>query len=110
MRSRELRRRKKDKENLVYISDDEMMGAYLNVCSIAADEEYEMKELKHTIRDIVRNELSDKQRAAVIYIFYEGYTHKQVAEMMGVSKSTVDTYIGRALERIRKILADKGIM
>lgn len=110
MRSRELRRRKQDKENLVYISDDEMMGAYLNVSSIAADEEYEMKELKHTIRDIVRNELSDKQRAAVVYVFYEGYTHKQVAEMMGVSKSTVDTYIGRALERIRKILADKEIM
>lgn len=110
MRSRELRRRKQDKENLVYISDDEMMGAYLNVSSIAADEEYEMKEIKRTIRDIVRNELSDKQRAAVIYVFYEGYTHKQVAEMMGVSKSTVDTYIGRALERIRKILADKEIM
>lgn len=110
MRSRNMRRRKQEKENLVYFSDEEMMSAYSNISSTGADEEYEQLELKRIIRDIVMNELSYMQRTAIVYVFYEGYTHKQAAELMGVGKSTIDSYISRALARIKKRLENKGVM
>ena len=96
MHSRELRRRRRDKDKLVYFSDDEILDVYCNVSTMGTDEEYEQIELRHIIRDAIKNELTDLQRTAVIYVFYERYTHKQTAEIMGVSKSTVDTYICRA--------------
>ena len=40
----------------------------------------------------------------------QGKSQKQVAEKMGVPKSTVDSYISRVLERIGKIMADKENM
>ena len=110
MHSRELRRRRRDKDKLVYFSDDEILDVYCNVSTMGTDEEYEQIELRHIIRDAIKNELTDLQRTAVIYVFYERYTHKQTAEIMGVSKSTVDTYIYRALAKLKKKLGNMDIL
>lgn len=109
MHSRELRRRRRDKDKLVYFSDDEILDLFCNVSTMGTDEEYEQIELRHIIRDAIQNELTDMQRAAVIHVFYERYTHRQTTEIMGVSKSTVDTYICRALAKLKKKLGNMDI-
>lgn len=50
------------------------------------------------------------QRRAIIYVFYEGYTHRQAAEIMGVNRSTIEIYIARALAKIKRKLGDFDIM
>ena len=110
MHSMEIRRKKLDRDNIIYFSDDEMMSAYSNINTIGADEEYEKQELKDIIRSIIKNELSNMQRMAIVYVFYEGYTYRQAAEKMGVTKSSVDKYISRALLKIRSRLKEMGVI
>ena len=110
MYARELRRKKREKDTLAFFSDEEVMCAYANVFSAGADEEYENQELKEVIRGIIKNDLSEMQRKAIIYVFYEGYTHRQAAELMGVNRSTIEVYISRALAKIKKKLDDMDIM
>ena len=43
--------------------------------------------------------LSDKERETLRYIA-RGFVHKQIATKMGVSKSTVDTYIARIRRKL----------
>lgn len=47
MHSRELRRRRRDKDKLVYFSDDEILDLYCIVSTMGTDEEYEQTELRH---------------------------------------------------------------
>ena len=110
MHSMEIRRKKLDRDNIIYFSDDEMMSAYSNINTIGADEEYEKQELKDIIRSIIKNELSNMQRMAIVYVFYEGYTYRQAAEKMGVTKSSVDKYISRALLKIMSRLKEMGVI
>lgn len=110
MHSMEIRRKKRDRDNIIYFSDDEMMSAYSNINTIGADEEYEKQELKDIIRSIIKNELSNMQRMAIVYVLYEGYTYRQAAEKMGVTKSSVDKYISRALLKIRSRLKEMGVI
>lgn len=110
MYARELRRKRREKDTLVFFSDDEVMSAYSNINTIGADEEYEKQELKDIIRSIIKNELSNMQRMAIVYVFYEGYTYRQAAEKMGVTKSSVDKYISRALLKIRSRLKEMGVI
>jgi two-component system, NarL family, nitrate/nitrite response regulator NarL len=44
--------------------------------------------------------LSDREQEALAYIG-RGFTHQQTARRMGVSKATVDTYIGRIRTKLR---------
>lgn len=86
------------------------MSAITNVISAGVAEEYEKKELNEVIREIIRNDLSEMQRKTIVYVFYEGYTHRQTAELMGVNRSTVENHIGRALEKIKMKLKEKDMI
>jgi DNA-binding NarL/FixJ family response regulator len=44
--------------------------------------------------------LSDREQEALAYIG-RGFTHQQTARRMGVSKATVDTYVGRIRTKLR---------
>ena len=48
--------------------------------------------------------LSDKQRAAVVLVHGYGWTVTEVAEMWGVTFSTVKAHIERAMAKLRKKL------
>jgi two-component system, NarL family, nitrate/nitrite response regulator NarL len=43
--------------------------------------------------------LSRREQQALAYIA-RGYTHQQAARRMGVSKATVDTYVGRVRTKL----------
>lgn len=110
MYARELRRKKREKETLVFFSDDEVLSAYSSAVSAGADDEYEKQELNRLIKEIIKNDLSEMQRKAIIYVYYEGYTYRQAAEIMGVNKSTIEIHIARALAKIKRKLEDMDIM
>jgi RNA polymerase sigma-70 factor (ECF subfamily) len=45
--------------------------------------------------------LSVRQRQAVVLVNAFGYSHSEVAELLGVSKATVQTHADRGLARLR---------
>src|SRR3954452_1201218 len=54
-------------------------------------------------------ELSSKERDAVLLRYYQDQTVQQVGQTLGISKNTATKRIGRAIERMRGFLADKGL-
>lgn len=45
--------------------------------------------------------LSDRQRQAVVLVIAFGYSHAEVAELLGVTRATVQTHAERGLARLR---------
>ena len=50
--------------------------------------------------------LGEKERAAVYLFYYEGYSAKETAEILGLSVTAVTTRLGRAREHLRNQLED----
>ena len=48
--------------------------------------------------------LSPRQRTAVLLIHSFGWTHEEVAELMGVSVSTVRNHLRRGMDRLRAVV------
>ncbi len=48
--------------------------------------------------------LSHQQRAAVLLVEALGLTYRQAADLLGVSRSSVQTHLERGLERLRRDL------
>lgn len=48
--------------------------------------------------------LSERQRAAVVLVHGCGWTHQEVADALGVSRSSVGTHVDRAMARLREEL------
>lgn len=46
--------------------------------------------------------LSKQQRVAVLLVHGAGWTHLEVAELLGISPSTVQTHVERAMRRLRR--------
>ncbi len=46
--------------------------------------------------------LSEKQRVAVMLVYGLGWTYSEVADLLGVSKSTVQTQVERGLVKLRQ--------
>lgn len=51
--------------------------------------------------DAALRHLSGRQRAVVFLVEGLGFTHQQTADFLGVSRSTVQTHLERALRRLR---------
>jgi RNA polymerase sigma factor (sigma-70 family) len=50
--------------------------------------------------------LSERQRLAVVLIHGFGWTHREVAELTGLSISSVQNHLERGLSKLRKALGD----
>lgn len=48
--------------------------------------------------------LSERQRTVVLLVHGCGWTHQEVAEALGLSRSSVGTHVGRAMTQLRKEL------
>jgi RNA polymerase sigma-70 factor, ECF subfamily len=74
----------------------------------AAEERYETSELPLLLRKALLR-LSPKQRAAVVLHHYAGYPLRDVARIIGSTRSAVGVHLHRARERLRRLLADHDV-
>lgn len=56
------------------------------------------------IREVIRNELTDFQRDAIIAYYFHRNTISEIAALRGVNKSTVSRTLHRAEEKLRRYL------
>ncbi len=67
------------------------------------DASFEQEERKTVVKKAV-NELPERQRIALILSKFEGKSYKEIAQIIGVSLSSVESLIFRAKENLRKKL------
>jgi RNA polymerase sigma-70 factor (ECF subfamily) len=51
-------------------------------------------------------ELEPRQRAALLLSALDGYTHEEIARMLGVRTGTVSSWLSRSKARLREVLGD----
>lgn len=73
------------------------------------EEEQEATEPVYTVNDINRAvaSLSDGYRAVFTLYMFEDYSHREIADMLGVSESTSKSQLNRARFRVKEWLINK---
>jgi RNA polymerase sigma-70 factor (ECF subfamily) len=69
------------------------------------DAEVERQALSERLQAALR-ELPERYRAAVVLFDVEGYSHAEIAEMLGVAPGTVRSAVFHARRRLRRLLGD----
>lgn len=65
----------------------------------------EIKRAIKVMRAAMQNELTDRQRECMELYFFSGVKEVEIAEMLGVNKSTVSRHISRGKNRLKKYIA-----
>ena len=73
----------------------------------AANDQPDAMEVNETIQQVqaALAQLPERQRTVVLLHRYEGFTHQQIAETTGWSRSAVESLLVRAYEHLRKTLS-----
>lgn len=73
-------------------------------------EDQKQKELKEKLEKAI-NSLTKKQKEIIIYYYYEGFTYKQIASIMGFSKTEyARKLIYRSVEALKKQFPEKDLL
>ncbi len=83
----------------VYAAD---MAVYAR--SIAEDNSSQHLRLKRNLMAALREDITDKQRQALLLYYGEGLNMREIGERLGVDKSTVSRNIKRGEHRLRRCL------
>ena len=70
---------------------------------MAADNSKEISRLKRNLIRALREDVTAKQRQALLLYYAEGKNMRVIGESLGVDKSTVSRTINRALSRLREL-------
>ena len=76
---------------------------FRDVTSITPDAKTELKEFENLVEQGINNLPPQQQRAFRLSRF-QGMTHEQIAEEMGISKLSVKSHIVRAIQSLKKYL------
>ncbi|MBQ8171526.1 MAG: sigma-70 family RNA polymerase sigma factor [Oscillospiraceae bacterium] len=74
-----------------------------DVASIA-DVEAQLKQINSDRRKVIFKELSllkEKERLVIYYKYFEGYSNRQIADLLDMNESTVGTVLSRSLKKLR---------
>ena len=63
-----------------------------------------LEKLKRMLPDIIKDQLTDKQKYAIYKHYFDRLSQTEIAERMGVSRSSVCRLISRGQQRIKSIL------
>lgn len=77
---------------------------YISLTASAGSNEETMERMKAAVPVIIREDLTDCQRAYVMAYFYEGLNVREIGERYGVEKSTVSRTIRRGMARVYRLL------
>lgn len=69
---------------------------------MAEDNSERRKRMKSAVKTALEQELTEKQRTALFLYYFEEMTMQEIAEKLGVCRSTVSRNIARAKQRIEK--------
>lgn len=62
-----------------------------------------LKKVKHALVEIIKNDLTERQKETVVLYYYKKMTMTEIADILGVNVSTVS----RTLARARKNICDR---
>ncbi len=96
--NKSLNRLKKKQLNLVEITSDKVMEE---------PEEAAYPKLSVSQVQEAMNQLSDGFRVVLTLYLFEGYTHKEISDSLGISQGTSKSQYMRAKERLRQLLVEQ---
>ena len=70
---------------------------------INVDETVEISQKRRQVRQAI-SMLPEEQRQALAYAYFQGYTHREIAEVLGEPLGTVKTRIRLAMQKLRQLL------
>mgnify|MGYP004631880887 FL=1 len=62
-----------------------------------------LKKVRHALVEIIKNDLTERQKETVVLYYYKKMTMAEIADILGVNVSTVS----RTLARARKNICDR---
>ena len=71
---------------------------------IAADNSHEISRLKRNLIRALREDVTERQRQALLMYYAQGMNMREIGETMGVDKSTVSRTIKRGEQRLQRCL------
>ena len=71
---------------------------------MAGDNSREISQLKRNLIHALQEDITEKQRTALLLYYGEGYTMQEIGEKLGVDKSTVSRTIKRGEKRLQRCL------
>ena len=71
--------------------------------SMNVEESVEVSQRRQRVRQAI-SMLPDEQRQALAYAYFQGYTHREIAEILGEPLGTVKTRIRLAMQKLRQLL------
>lgn len=93
----------RNKKKVQWLEDSEMLGDISIVQEIPLDvEEISIENIKKAI-----DSLKDKYRIIVVLYLIENYTHKEIAQQLGLNESTVRNQYIRGKDQLKKQLEKK---
>src|SRR4030095_10415353 len=63
----------------------------------------------HPVLDEVLDSLDDRDRAALLLRFFRQHSFREVGSALGVSEDAARMRVGRALDKLRDLLAARGV-
>ena len=72
--------------------------------AMSADNSAELSRLKRNLAAALREDVTEKQREALLLYYGEGLNMREIGERLGVDKSTVSRNIKRGERRLRRCL------
>lgn len=70
---------------------------------INVEESVEISQERRRVRQAI-SVLPEEQRQALAYAYFQGYTHREIAEVLGEPLGTVKTRIRLAMQKLRQLL------
>lgn len=75
---------------------------------MAEDNQEELLRLRHALGRALRDEVTDRQRQMLFLYYNEGRTMKEIADLLGVDRTTVSRTLKRGEQRILRCLRYGG--
>lgn len=72
------------------------------------EEEVETAQQRQRVRQAIA-QLPEEQRQALAYAYFQGYTHREIAELLNQPLGTVKTRIRMAMQKLRQYLEDENL-
>jgi RNA polymerase sigma-70 factor (ECF subfamily) len=83
-------------------------GSSDNPDPLNVEERVEITHRQQRVRHAVA-QLPEEQRQALAYAYFQGYTHREIAELSGEPLGTIKTRIRLAMQKLRQYLEEENI-